>query len=122
MSQQILQIDDISNRRQVRRLLKRLGRRVLHDSGGHFMVIDLQDTSEKLTKRMTERLPEGVRLISADKAPKTLSSETEAHEALFVRAIAMRTSNDFRNRKAAQSPGDSPEEEHIYSAPCMEED
>jgi hypothetical protein len=118
MTKKILCIENLTDRRITRAFLKRLGLRVVHDSGARLMVIEAPDDDAALR----ERLPKGARLFAVDKIPAALIRESNEREALFARALKLRQSKDYREVKAAQVPGESSEEKHIFSAPCMEED
>ncbi|SPH24053.1 hypothetical protein DEA8626_03101 [Defluviimonas aquaemixtae] len=118
MTQNVLCVESLSDRRATRTLLKRLGVKIVHDSGARLMVIDAPDDAA----RLRERLPAGAQLLPVDKIPAALIRESDPHEALFVRALKLRQTRAYQEAKAAQVPGESPEEQHIFSAPCMEED
>lgn len=118
MAHTILCVESLSDRRAARTLLRRLGVKVVHDSGARLLVIEAPDDPI----RLGERLPSGAQLLAADKIPAALVRDSGPHEALFLRAVKLRQTKAYREAKAAQVPGESPEEKEIYSAPCTGED
>lgn len=118
MQKMVLCSDKLSDRRLVKARLKQLGIKVVHDSGSRFMVIDVP----KGEKDLKSRLPSGVELVAPEKVSPTLARDDDEQEMIFVQALKLRQSKKYRDLKAGQTPGESPEELEIYSAPCMEED
>jgi hypothetical protein len=117
MQNMFLIVENISERRRVKARLRQLGVKVIHDSGARLMVVDAPE-DEKL---LDDLLPSGTQLLSPDKAPTELVRNGDEHEMLFARALKLRHSKRYRELKAAQVPGESPEEKEIFSATCMEE-
>ena len=113
MHSTILQIGDLSQRRLVRTGLRNLGLRVVHDSGAGLMVIEAPEDQ----KGLAERLPAGARLVTGD-----VATGADERDMLFARALMRRMSKEYRKLKAAQTPGESPEEQQMFSAPCVEEE
>ncbi len=118
MSNMVICAEKRADRRLLKSRLKQLGIRVVHDSGSRFMVVGVPDDE----KGLKDRLPPGTELLSPDKVSPEVAGEDDGQELLFLNALQLRQSKKYREMKAGQTPGESPEEQEIYSAPCMEED
>ena len=118
MTQSILCIEKRSDRVPVRNLLRRLGVRIVHDSGGRLMVIVAPDDSSSLR----ERLPYSAEVLPVGKIPAAILRDCDEHDTLFAKALKRRQSKDYREAKEARIPGSSPEEQEIFSGICELED
>ena len=92
------------------------GAKVLHDSGGRFLVIE---ASEAAAAILRQRLP-GARLVSVDEDLEQVQrsvADLDATESLFLDALKIRSSPTYRDAKRRRTPGESPEERELRSAP-----
>jgi hypothetical protein len=97
--------------------IKSSGAKIRHDSGGRLVVIDVSGVDEEV---LSERLA-GVRVVPlADDLTESIP-DLDTNESLFLEALRIRTSPDYRELKSRQVPGESPEEQEMFSAPCMPE-
>jgi hypothetical protein len=94
-----------------------LGGKVLHDSGGRLIVINTSEMDEALFARIP-----GARLVPLDASVKDLVQDLDENESLFVEALRIRTSPRYRDLKARQKPGETPEEQALFTAPCILEE
>lgn len=118
MQKMIIRSEKRSDRQLVKARLRQLGVKVIHDSGHRLMVIEAPDD----LKEIEGRLPGGTELISPDKASPKMARKEDEHDLLFAKALKLRQSKAYRELKAGQTPGESPEEQEIFSATCMEEE
>lgn len=91
--------------------------KVRHDSGGRLLVIDSYDDD-----RILESLPPGSRIVSIDErladSMSDLAIDLDSSESLFLEALQIRSSERFREAKARQKPGETPEEQLMFTTPC----
>ena len=93
------------------------GATVRHDSGGRLMVIDASDeTAEALGREVP-----GVRVVSVDEDVLARLPDLDQSDVLFARALAIRNSAAYRERKSRMTPGETPEEQLLLTAPCTPE-
>ena len=94
-----------------------LGGKVLHDSGGRVIVIN----TTKMDEALFARIP-GARLVPLDANVKDLVPDLDENKSLFVEALRIRASPRYRDLKARQKPGETPEEQALLTAPCILEE
>ena len=101
-------------RSQVLNALKESGVRVQHDSGGRLLVIEATErTEEVLRRRMKD-----VKIVSLEDDIEDSIRDLDPQDALFARALVLRYSPAYREMKARQKPGETPEEQLLVSGPC----
>lgn len=94
-----------------------LGAKIRHESGGRLIVVDTSGIDETtIEKRLS-----GARLVPLDADVKDSIQDLDENESLFLDALRIRTSPDYRAAKDRQRPGETPEEREMLSAPCMPE-
>ena len=93
------------------------GGKVRHDSGGRVVVINTADMDEAALTRVA-----GARLVPLDANVRDLLPDLDDNESLFVEALRIRMSPRYRDLKARQRPGETPEEQALLSAPCIPEE
>jgi hypothetical protein len=94
------------------------GARVRHDSGGRLIVIA---APEEAAKALAERLPDA-RLVPVDADVKDDIADLDPTESLFLDALQIRTSDEYRKAKRERKFGDTPEEQELLSAPDVREE
>lgn len=94
------------------------GAAVRHDSGGRLIVIEAPEEAEKT---LTERLP-GARLVPVDADVRDMITDLDPTESLFLDALKIRTSEDYREAKARRTFGETPEEKELFTASCVREE
>lgn len=93
------------------------GAKVRHDSGGRLIVVEVPEEAEVLR----ERLPEA-RLLPVDADVRDEIANLDPTESLFLDALRIRTSEDYREAKRRRKYGDTPEEQELLSAPDVREE
>ena len=99
-------------------VISSLGAKVSHDSGGRLIVIEIP---EKAEQDVIKRLP-GARLIPLDSDITNLISNLDSTESLFLNALKIRTSKEYRDAKKKRKVGDTPEEKELISVPDVREE
>jgi len=84
-------------------------------SSGRLVELDVSGPQEA---RITQDLP-GARVVPLDTDVSTLIPDLDTNELLFLEAVRIRNSAAYREEKARQTPGDSPEEQLMFTAPCI---
>jgi hypothetical protein len=97
--------------------LTSLGAKIRHDSGGRLLVVDTTSVDEAT---LQERLS-GARLVPIDADVRDSIQALDESESLFLDALKIRTSPEYRAAKERQKPGESPEEKALFTAPCSPE-
>jgi len=118
MEQKLLYFEEKKEGKRIKNRLKALGVKIRHDSGGRILVVEFDQDEEKLL----DRLPKGVRLTPADEIAPDMREDLDHDEELFVKALQLRASKDYREMKARQVPGESPEEKLLATGYCQVED
>ena len=93
------------------------GATVRHDSGGRLFVIE---TSDEAAEVLGRELP-GVRVVAVDGDVLGRLPDLDQSDALFAQALAIRYSPAYRERKSRMTPGETPEEQLLLTAPCTPE-
>lgn len=94
------------------------GATVRHDSGGRLLVIETSDEADAVLQR---ELP-GARILPVDEDVLRRVPDLDPSDDLFARALAIRYSSEYRERKSRLKPGETPEEQLLITAPCTSED
>lgn len=100
------------------RALKRLtesGVKVSADSGGRLLVVEASDAAV----REIEQTVPGVKILDLQEGFDERLGEVDEQDALFAQALAIRVSPEYREMKAQQEPGETPEEKLLLSGPCV---
>lgn len=92
--------------------------KVSHDSGGRLIVIEVPEEAEQA---LIERLP-GARLVPIDSDVKNIMRDLDPTESLFLDALKIRTSKEYRDAKKQRKYGETPEEKKLFSASCVREE
>lgn len=90
------------------------GIKVRHDSGGRLLVVD---ASEKAVKAAQKSGP-AFDAVPLDGELSTRTGDLNAQDTLFLAALQLRLSPDYQRRKSEMTPGESPEEQLLRTAPC----
>ncbi len=93
------------------------GAKVRHDSGGRLIIVEVPEEVEILK----ERLPQA-RLLPVDADVRDKIANLDPTESLFLDALRIRTSEDYREAKRQRKYGDTPEEQELLSAPDVREE
>ncbi len=93
------------------------GAKVRHDSGGRFMVIEVSKEEERDLKK---QLP-NARIVELDSI-KEVKADLDESESLFLEALKIRNSEDYREMKRKSKPGESTEEKKQLSGSCVREE
>jgi hypothetical protein len=105
------------DRRRALSALKAAGITVQHDSGGRLLVIEADDEAAAAVTRQLR----GARILPLREGGDDRMVDLEAldaQDALFARALDIRLSPEYRERKRRQVPGETPEEQLLISGPC----
>lgn len=97
------------------------GATVRHDSGGRLLVVEISDADAD-TLRKKPGLVDVAPLDEGAVRQALQVPDLDEQDTLFLRALAIRTSPDYRERKRLRVPGESPEEQLLVTAPCTPED
>lgn len=84
-------------------------------SSGRIVVVEASDAQ---AERLTAEIP-GARLVPFDADVSALIPDLDTSELLFLEAVRIRNSATYQQEKAGQTPGDSPEEQLMFTAPCI---
>jgi hypothetical protein len=96
------------------------GAKVKSDDGGRILVIEGTDGS---TAKLQRLMPEAQLRTLAPDGDKALDvSSFNESESLFLSALALRASGDYRAQKAERVYGDTPEEQELQSGSCVREE
>jgi hypothetical protein len=98
--------------------LAAVGARVIHDSGGRMLVVEIPERAEAT---LGERLP-GVRVEALETEPERIGAALDQSERLFLAALKIRTSPAYREAKRLRVPGEAPEEILLRSGSCVREE
>jgi hypothetical protein len=101
-------------RSEVLNALKESGVRVQHDSGGRLLVVETTERTEEVLRRRMK----GVKIVPLEGDIEESIGDLDPQDALFVRALVLRNSPAYREMKARQKPGETPEEQLLVSGPC----
>jgi hypothetical protein len=99
------------------RAVEQAGGKVRHDSGGRLLLVERAGLDEEALR---EAAP-GARLEPADAERPAPDRELDANDTLFLQAVRVRASRGYQEMKRRQVPGESPEEQLMFSAPCTGE-
>jgi hypothetical protein len=94
------------------------GARVRHDSGGRLIVIE---APEEAVRALADRLPDA-RLVPVETDVRSDIADLDPTESLFLEALQIRTSEEYRKAKRERTYGDTPEEQELFSAPDVREE
>ncbi|MHA2423925.1 MAG: hypothetical protein ACXAEF_04005 [Candidatus Thorarchaeota archaeon] len=106
------------DRRKALKAISSSGAKVIHDSGGRLIVIEVPEEAEE---KLDELLPE-VRIESVDSDVRDSITDLDSTESLFLEALKIRTSKSYREAKKLRKVGDTPEERDLVSGPCIREE
>lgn len=106
-----------AERRKVLTAVTSAGAKVRHDSGGRLIVVDVPPDAEKAVASLP-----GVRMLPLDADVKASLSNLDSTESLFLDALQIRTSREYRDAKSRRKVGESPEEQELRSAPDVQEE
>jgi len=84
-------------------------------SSGRIVVVEASGEQEA---RLRQDIP-GARLVSLDTNVSELIPDLDTSELLFLEAVRIRNSASYQEEKAQQKPGESPEEQLMFTAPCI---
>lgn len=107
-----------TNRTKALNAISSSGAKVRHDSGGRLIVIEVPEEAEKA---LTERLSRA-RLVPVDSDVRGLITDLDSTESLFLDALKIRTSKNYRDAKKRRKVGETPEEKELTSGPCVREE
>lgn len=102
-------------RRRALRILAEAGVKVKEDGGGRLLVIDASDAA---AKDLEELLP-GAKVVALEPGVADRIGELDAQDALFAAALDIRLSPDYLELKRTQKPGETPEEQLLFSGSCI---
>lgn len=103
------------NRRKALQLLAESGVKVTADGGGRLLVVEASDAA---ASRINEQIP-GATILDLEEGFDERLGELDEQDALFAKALAIQVSPEYREQKARQEPGETPEEQLLFSAPCV---
>jgi hypothetical protein len=107
-------------RSRVLRAVATAGAKVKSDDGGRILVIEGTDES---TAELQRLLPEAQLRTLDPEGDKALDvSSFNESESLFLSALALRSSGDYRAQKAERVYGDTPEEQELQLGSCVREE
>ncbi|KGJ77535.1 hypothetical protein GY21_07470 [Cryobacterium roopkundense] len=84
-------------------------------SSGRIVVVEVAGDQ---ASRLTGDLP-GARVVPLDANVSELIPDLDTNELLFLEAVRIRHSAAYQAEKAQQKPGESPEEQLMFTAPCI---
>jgi hypothetical protein len=94
------------------------GAKVRHDSGGRLIVIDARKSAQDALEKS---LP-SARIVPVDADVKGTVPRLDETESLFLGALQIRTSKNYRARKRRRKFGETPEEKELFEASCVREE
>jgi hypothetical protein len=100
-------------RRRALGALAEAGIKVRHDSGGRLLIVD---ASEETMSGLRDRVPD-VDVVPLDEVVDQVGA-LDAQDALFLQALRLRMSADYQSVKSELTPGETPEEQLLRTAPC----
>lgn len=106
------------DRRKVFKAITSSKSKIRHDSGGRFIVIE---TSREGEKELKERIS-GARIVKVDKDLKDSIPDLSPTEQLFLDALKLRGSKDYRDLKRLRVIGETPEEQELLTGSCIREE
>ena len=106
-----------AERRKLLTAVTSAGAKVRHDSGGRLIVVDVPPEAEKALAALP-----GVRMLPLDAEVKASLPNLDSTESLFLDALQIRTSREYRDAKSRRKVGESPEERELRSAPDVREE
>ena len=112
----ILILHSERDRARVKNALKRAGKKVLQESGGCVLVVEI-DEGDRVLKQLSPRL----RSITSGATPKLERVQLAEEDELFIKAVEKRHSRAYRSMKAKRVVGESEEEKLLFSSPCPHE-
>ena len=118
MDKRLLVLDEKGGRIRVINVVTSSSGKVIHDSGGRVILIDTRGND----KEIIEKLPQGTQLVPADQDVKSSLVDLDPSESLFLDALKLRNSKNYRYAKEQQKPGETLEEIELFSGPCTEDD
>lgn len=101
-------------RRRALSALAEAGIKVRHDSGGRLLVVD---ASEETVRGLRDTAPD-LEVVSLDDEVVDRVGALDAQDDLFARALRLRRSARYREVKSRITPGETPEDQLLRSAPC----
>ncbi|MEO8219727.1 MAG: hypothetical protein ABI563_02930 [Specibacter sp.] len=90
------------------------GVKVRHDSGGRLLVVDASDQAVKAAQESGPDFDS----VPLDGELTQRVGDLNAQDALFLQALQLRLSPEYQRRKSEMTPGESPEEQLLRTAPC----
>lgn len=106
-----------AERRKLLTAVTSAGAKVRHDSGGRLLVVDVPPDAEQALASLP-----GVRMLPLDAEVKASLPNLDSTESLFLDALRIRTSRQYRDAKSRRKVGESPEEQELRSAPDVREE
>jgi len=88
---------------------------VFRHSSGRIVIVE---ASSEQQARLRADLPEA-QLLPVDTDVAALVPDLDTSELLFLEAFRIRNSAAYQNEKTRQIPGESPEEQLMFTAPCI---
>ena len=87
----------------------------VRQSSGRLLVVDAPELDQTA---LQESVP-GSRLLNLDDTVADLVPPLDESETLFLEGLRISSSAEYRQEKAQQTPGESPEEQLMFTAPCV---
>ena len=107
--------EDRFSKVRVTNAVKAAGAKIRH-SAGRIFLLDTRENDEEIRRN----LPEGTRLLPTDREIDTTLTDLEPSELLLLDAIRLLESPEYRAEKQRSRPGETPEEQELFSGPCVE--
>ncbi|MFO7690291.1 MAG: hypothetical protein R6W83_07015 [Cryobacterium sp.] len=87
----------------------------VRQSSGRLLVVDAPELNQT---ELQQSVP-GAQLLSLHAPVADLVPPLDESETLFLEGLRISTSAAYRRDKARQTPGESPEEQLMFTAPCL---
>lgn len=87
----------------------------VRQSSGRLLVVDAPELNQT---ELQESVP-GSQLLNLDDQVADLVPPLDDSERLFLEGLRISSSAEYRQLKAQQIPGESPEEQLMFTAPCV---
>ena len=87
----------------------------VRQSSGRLLVIDAPELQQA---ELQQSVP-GSQLLNLDAQVADLVPPLDESETLFLEGLRISSSAEYLQRKARQTPGESPEEQLMFTAPCL---
>jgi hypothetical protein len=106
-------IDEGLERRRILSVVAASGAKLRQDSGGRLLVIESSGEADQILQR---ELP-GVRIERIDEGVSERIPGLDPSDALFAQALAITSSQEYREGKRTRKPVESPAEQLLHTAP-----